>query len=109
MAYTQSPTPTTNTQSTIQLQEIVDNAMAYGDINPVLNVGGLTVNPALKIANDVMNAICGVPFPHKWNEFIPPFFYTNSFQQDYAMVFPNGQSMFGMAWLERGVVFDINN
>ncbi len=98
-----------STQSTIQLQEIVDDAQAYGDIHPILNVGGQTLNPALRIATDVMNAICAASFPHKWNEVQCPLFYTNSFQQDYAVVNPDGTSLTNLAWLERGVVFDVNN
>ena len=70
------------TQSTITLQKIVNIAQSFGDIEPVLNVAGDSSNPALIIATDVMNAICGVNFPHKWNEINLPPFYTNSWQQD---------------------------
>ena len=76
--------------STIDLQHIADVAQTYGDIEPVLNVGGQAQTVALSIANTVMNAICSVAFPHKWNEFSIPPIYTNSFQQDYAVVNPAG-------------------
>jgi hypothetical protein len=79
-----------NSLSTITLQSIVDIAQSFGDIEPVLNVGGQSMNPALAISNTVMNAICAVSFPHKWNEFNIPPIYTNSFQQDYAVVNPAG-------------------
>jgi hypothetical protein len=76
--------------SSIPVQEIVDTAQSYGDLEPVLNVGGQSQRVALSVANTVMNAICSVAFPHKWNEFIIPPIYTNSFQQDYAVVNPSG-------------------
>jgi hypothetical protein len=78
--------------SSIPLQHIVDTAQTYGDIEPILNVGGQTQTAALSIANTVMNAICGVNFPWKWNEFNTLPIYTNSYQQDYAMVLPAGVS-----------------
>lgn len=92
-----------NSQSTVKLQTIVDIAQNFGDIAPVLNVPQSTSQPALTIANDVMNAICALPFAHKWNEIIIPFFYTNSFQQDYA------GTLLNLSWLQRGIVIDINN
>jgi hypothetical protein len=98
-----------STQSTVTLQQIVDIAQAFGDLAPVLNVGGSSSQPALTIANDVMNSICALPFPHKWNELNLPVFYTNSYQQDYAGINPDGSSVTTLSWLERGTVFDINN
>lgn len=78
--------------STVQVQHLVDEAQTYGDLEPVINAAGFTQVVALSVANTVMNAICAVPFPHKWNEFIIPPIYTNSFQQDYAVVNPAGVS-----------------
>lgn len=78
--------------STIPLQHIVDSAQSYGDIEPILNVGGQTQTVALSIANTVMSAICAVAFPWKWNEFNILPIYTNSFQQDYAGITPAGLS-----------------
>lgn len=78
--------------SSIPLQHIVDVAQTYGDIEPVLNVGGQSQTIALSIANTVMNAICAVAFPWKWNEFNIQPIYTNSFQQDYASILPAGVS-----------------
>lgn len=98
-----------NTQSTVTLQDMVDIANAFGDIEPVLAFGGSTSQPALTAANDVMNAICAVAFPWKWNELILPVFYSNSYQQDYAVVGPTGASVTNLSWLERGLVIDINN
>ena len=98
-----------STQSTITLQNEVDAAQLFGDLEPVLTVGGSSAGPALRAANDVMNAICAVPFPWKWNELQFPAFYTNSYQQDYAVINADGSSITNLSWLERGVAFDINN
>jgi hypothetical protein len=95
--------------STVTLQSICDVANSFGDIEPVLNVGGSSAQPALTIANDVMSAICAVPFPHKWNELILPYFYTNSLQQDYALIYPDGNSVTTLSWLERGIVINMSN
>ena len=78
--------------STYDLQHIVDVANTYADVEPVLNVGGQTQTAVLSMANTVMNAICAVSFPHKWNEFNIPPFYSNSFQQDYAGINAAGVS-----------------
>lgn len=99
----------TSSLSTVKLQAIVDNAQNFGDIAPVLNVPQSSGEPAKTIATDVMNAICALPFPHKWNEQLVPFFYTNSFQQDYAGLNPDGSAILNLSWLQRGIVLDINN
>ena len=98
-----------NTQSTVTIQQEVDILQTMGDLEPILNAGGATSLVALTAANNVMSAICGVPFPHKWNEYDLPYFYTNSLQQDYAIVHPDGSSLTSLAWLERGICVDINN
>lgn len=98
-----------NSASTVTIQNLVDDAHAFGDIEPVFNSAQGSAQPALTIANDVSNAICGVAFPHKWNEIILPPFYSNSWQQDYAVVYPNGSSVTNLAWLERGIIIDINS
>jgi hypothetical protein len=98
-----------STQSTVPLQDIVDDAQTMSDLEPIFNVAQATSQPALRIANTVMNAICGVPFPHKWNELKLPVFYTASYMQDYAGINPDGTSITNLAWLERGTVININN
>src|SRR5260370_41314755 len=40
----------------------------------------------------------------KWNEFKRPVFYTNSWQQDYAI-----PGLLNLSWLAHGVAIDINN
>lgn len=99
----------TSSLSTVKLQDIVTIAQGFGDIAPVLNVPQSSGQPAKTIANDVMNAICALPFPHKWNEIPIPQFYTNSFQQDYAGINSDGSSILNLSWLERGICIDINN
>jgi len=98
-----------NSQCTVTIQQEVDILQGFGDLEPVLNVGGQTSTVILTAANNVMSAICGVPFPHKWNEFNCPQFYTNSLQQDYAVVNSDGSSLTNLSWLERGIVIDVNN
>jgi hypothetical protein len=98
-----------NSQCTVTLQDEVDILQSFGDLEPILNVGGQTSRVILTAANNVMNAVCAVQFPWKWNEFNCPQFYTNSLQQDYSVVNPDGTSLTNLAWLERGIVIDVNN
>jgi len=83
---------------------IADILSGIVDIAPILSVGGYSNTTMLAIANDVMNEFCAVPFPWKWNEITLPQFYTNSYQQDYALL-----NLTNLASLQRGIVIDINN
>jgi hypothetical protein len=98
-----------NAVSSFSVQNEVDKVRTFALLEPIFNVSGYSTEPALTIATDVMTAICAVNFPHKWNEVNLPQFYTNSFQQDYALVNSDGSSVLNVEWLERGVAFDINN
>jgi len=94
--------------STIQLQEVVDDASTLGDVAPALATGGFSQSPALSIANDVMQAIInggpgGQPYNWKWNRYNLPVFYTNSLQQDYFI--PN---LVNIGWLESAWAVNIN-
>lgn len=89
--------------STTRLQSVVDYARTDPNIFPVLSSGGFSQEPALTIANDVMIAMLSMPFNWKWNRIRLPFFYTNSFQQDYALIGVNN-----LAWLEYAILIDIN-
>lgn len=95
--------------STYTLQNIVDRVQSFADLEPILNVGGFSMEPALTIANDVFQAICEVNFPHKWNRGQLPLFYTWSWQQDYALVNPDNSSVYGFEWLEKGVAINISS
>ncbi len=100
----------TDTSSTITLRNLVDDAQAsYPELEPILTVSGSATRAALRAANNVNNAIFAVPFPWKWNEMPIPQFYSSSWQQDYAVVYPDGSSITELSWLERGVAIDINN
>lgn len=90
--------------STTKLQSVVDYARTYPDLSPVLSTGGFSQEPALTIANDVMIAMLSKPFAPKWNRIRLPFFYTNSWQQDYALPTVNN-----LAWLEYAILIDINS
>jgi hypothetical protein len=99
-----------SSQSKITLQKMLDKVVPLGDVNPVLvNIGGFQLEPFITICTDVYREIVGVPFPHKWNEKKLPLFYTNSFQQDYALVNPDNSSFFGVEWLERGMCVEMTS
>lgn len=95
--------------STYTIQNIIDRVVSFADIEPVLNVGGFSLEPALSIANDVFNEILATPFPHKWNSADIPQFYTWSWQQDYALLNPDGSSVYNIEWLQEGVAFNISS
>lgn len=95
--------------STYTIQNIVDRVQGFADLEPILNVGGFSMEPALTIANDVFTEICGVNFPHKWNQGALPLFYTFSWQQDYALVNPDGSSVYAFEWLQKGVAINISS
>ncbi len=103
-----TPSCTVLGNSTIRLQEIVDDASTFGDLAPTLATGGLSQQPALSIANDVMQAIInggpnGQPYNWKWNRYNLPILYTNSLQQDYFI--PN---LVNIGWLESAWAVNIN-
>jgi len=95
--------------STFTVRKIVDKVIPFADIEPIFNVAGYVDEPAITIATDVMTEICATAFPHKWNETQLPQFYTTSYQQDYALINPDGSSIYSVEWLERGIAYDINN
>lgn len=93
--------------STTSIQSVVDYIFSLGELSPVIPAGGYSVNTALTMATDVMADMISQRFNWKWNrEKIPPF-YTNSWQQDYAMI----GSLFPapIGWLENAYWVDINN
>jgi hypothetical protein len=106
-----STTPSCNMQnlnSTIRLQEVVDDASTLGDVAPALATGGASMAPALSIANDVMQALinggpAGQPFNWKWNRYNLPPFATISLQQDYFI--PN---LVNLGWIESAWAVNIN-
>src|SRR5271163_2908627 len=94
--------------STIRLQEVVDDASTLGDTSPALATGGMSIAPALSIANDVMQTIVnggntGQAFNWKWNRYNIPPFATISLQQDYFI-----PGLSNLAWLEIAWAVNIN-
>lgn len=94
--------------STIRLQDVVDDASTLGDVAPALATGGMSMAPALSIANDVMQAIVnggpiGQPFNWKWNRMNVTPFTTISLQSDYFV--PN---LVNLGWIENAWAVNIN-
>lgn len=86
--------------SSVTLQDVVDDARSNAELAPAIPVGGMSDAPALSVANDVMQNMLaggpmGQPFNWKWNRMIEQPFFTNSWQQDYFI--PN---QVGLGWLE---------
>ena len=97
---------TTSSQSTYTLQNVYDDLVARGDMNPGWDMAGYAVRPIINIANKTFTNICGGEgmFPWKWNQFNLPLFYFSSWQQDYAL-----PGLTNLAWLQEGIAIDINN
>ena len=86
--------------SSITLQEVIDDASSLGDVAPALATGGYAALPALSIANDVMQALinggpAGQPYNWKWNRFNVTPFVTISYQQDYFV-----PGVISLGWME---------
>lgn len=90
--------------STTTLSSITQFAKTFPELSPQAAAGGSSLEPALTICNDVMIEIISQNFNWKWNRFALPLFYTNSFQQDYAL-----PGLVNLGWLEDGVLLDVNN
>lgn len=94
--------------SSIQLQELVDDAASLGDVAPALATGGYATSPAISIANDVMQAMinggpAAQPYNWKWNRFNCPPFPTISFQQDYFI-----PGLVKLGWIESAWATQLN-
>jgi hypothetical protein len=99
---------TTAGNSTITLQDVIDDALTLGDCAPALATGGFSQSPALSIGNDVMQALInggpdGQDFNWKWNRVNLPIINTNSLQADYFV--PN---LVNLSWLESAWAVNIN-
>src|ERR1035437_5856965 len=94
--------------SSISLQEILDDAQSLGDVAPALATGGFSDAPALSIANDVMQAIINggpgaQPYPWKWNRVNITPFCTISFQSDYFV-----PGLINLSWIENAWCVNVN-
>jgi hypothetical protein len=85
------------------LQAIVNSMRAYPDMNPIISAPGWTQEPALAIANDVMQSIFAEGLDWKWNRAYVPPFLTSPLQQDYMT------QVTDFGWLEQAYRVDINN
>jgi len=96
--------------STYTVSRAVTYAKTFPDISDVVQStsAGNSLEPALTIASDVMTEMIKQPFNWKWNRMAPgnqfPYFYTNGFQQDYAI-----PGLINLGWIEHGELIDINN
>lgn len=90
--------------STQTLLSVVKSMRAYPELVPILGqTSGWTQEPALTIANDVMQKFLSQNFPWKFNRAGQCPFLTVALQQDYVSNLTN------LAWLEEGWRLDINN
>jgi len=94
--------------STIRLQEVVDDASTLGDVAPALSTGGFSMAPALSMANDVMQQLInggpgGQPYNWKWNRYNIAPFNTISCQQDYMI-----PGLVNLGWIESSWAVNIN-
>jgi hypothetical protein len=90
--------------STIKLLDVVDDTRRFSTLAPIFASGGSATQPAVTIANEVMQFIFSPTQPWKFNRFKLPIFYTNSYQQDYALL-----GLTNLGYLEHGFAVDINN
>lgn len=86
--------------SSVTVQELVDDARTFPELAPALSVGGYSDQPALSIINDVMQMMLaggpdGAPFNWKWNRMVETPFFLNSWQQDYFV-----PGLVSLGWLE---------
>jgi hypothetical protein len=91
--------------STVTLQQVATYLKSYPDLAPLVQqtAGGVSLQPLCRIASNVMTEMIAQAFNWKFNHFALPVFYTNSWQQDYAL------NVVNLGWLENGIVVDINN
>jgi hypothetical protein len=89
--------------STIVLQDVVNYVRTFPDLEPVVTAGGFTQEPALTIANDVMQRFLAQNMDWKFNRANVPSILTVALQQDYVTTVTD------LGWLEQGWRLDINN
>lgn len=71
------------TLSTITVQNVLDYCRAHIALKQLLGIGGVSNEPGMSIANDVLQFLLAKPFAWKFNRKIAPFFVTQPFIQDY--------------------------
>lgn len=89
--------------STLTIQNVVNWARTHTKLVPVVGVGGFSNEPALSIANDVLQTMLSKPYAWKWNRVEAASFDTVENQQDYTA------SVTDMGWLEHATIEDTNS
>lgn len=89
--------------STLTLREIIDPLRTYSELSFLSGVAGFTNQPALNIANRVMQRFLARNMPWKFNRAQAPGFLAIQLQQDYVT------NITDLSWLERGWRIDVNN
>jgi hypothetical protein len=93
----------TTTNNSLTLQGIVNFLRTYPELVPILGTTGYSTEPALTLANDVMQRIFAQGMDWKWNRALIPSFLTVALQQDYLT------QVSDVGWLESVTRVDINN
>lgn len=86
----------------LKISDYINQIRAYPQVVPVLSQSPGT-EPALSIANDVIQIMLAQSLPWKFNRAAAPTFLTVALQQDYIT------SITDLAWIEQGWRIDINN
>lgn len=89
--------------SSVTLQDVINYARSFSEVNPVLPAGGFSYEPALTFANDVLQKILAQGLNWRWNASYVPLFISNSLQQDYVT------NLTDIGWLTSAFRIDINN
>jgi len=92
--------------TSLNIQNIVDQVRIIPTLAPIFSTstGGYSLEPALTIANETLAYMFGTAFPWKFNQIAVTPFYSNSYQQDYAV-----PGVTNIAWLQSGDCVNINN
>lgn len=69
--------------TSITIQSVSDFARLHSKLVPLIGVGGISGEPTLSIANDVIAEIFSPPFNWKWNRNEMTTFVTQQYKQDY--------------------------
>src|SRR5882757_6714284 len=92
--------------STVTLQDVVNWAMTFTKLTPIIGVAGFQQEPALSICNNVLQELMSEPFNWKFNRSKVPSILTatTSFQQDYVI-----GGVTDCAWFEYADITDITS
>jgi len=89
--------------STITVQDVVDWARTLPKLTPIIGAAGFSDQPAVTIANNVMQEMLAPPFNWKWNRKEAASFDTVDGSQDYTA------SITDLGWLESAQIEDKAN